>query len=460
MSWTAAALVLYVALQIALSSYVARKMKTEADYLVAGRNVGVGLAAVSLFATWFGAETVMGSSGAVAAGGISAGRADPFGYSLCLVLMALLLAYKLRSRNYVTSADFFRDRFGPRVEKLAVVVLVPTSLIWASAQILAFATIFSSVTDVPMGISLVFTVVALITYSSLGGMIGDIITDTVEGAVITIGLLVMMLIVIAQAGGWGASFAAIPAARFSLLTPDESLWTQLDSWAIPILGSLVAQEALSRLFAARSPQVARQACLLGAGLYLTIGIIPLVIGLIGGTLIAVPEDSDAFLPALAEAILHPVPYVLLMGALISAILSTINSTLLAVTGLVGHNIVVPLLPQAGERKKLMIQKGIVVGAGIVCYLLAASGESIYSLVELSSSFGAAGVLVCVLAGLYTRFGGPWAAFATLAGGMVIKFAADSLGVEAPFIVTLAGCTMVYFAVGLAESRSVKSLSSA
>lgn len=456
MSWTGFALLAYVLAQVFLSAYVARKIKTESDYLVAGRSLGLFVVSVSLFATWFGAETVMGSSGAVAAGGIDDGRADPFGYTLCLLLMAFLLAYKMRAKAYMTFGDFYKDRFSPAVEKLAITCMIPTSLMWAAAQILAFATIFSNVTGLDLSLALIFSVFILVTYSSLGGMIGDVVTDVIEAGVITIGLVIMLIVVVVKAGGLHWALSSIDSSRLSLISPDESILSQLDTWAVPIAGSLVAQEAMSRLLSARSPEVARDGCVIGASIYLVLGCIPLLIGLIGNNFMVLPAESDQFLPELARNILPAPLYVLLMGALISAILSTINSILLGITALAGHNVIVPLMPGISERRKLLIEKGIVVLAGVVCYFMATSGGSIYELAELAASFGSAGLVVCALIGLNSRFGRKYAAFATLICGIVFTLLTEYVfDIEAPYLAALAGCIIVYGVTGLIEQKTTK-----
>ena len=108
------ALVGYLILQFAIAYIASRTIKVEADYFVAGRKLGVYAVAMSVFATWFGAESVMGSSGAVAAQGLCGGSADPFGYTLCLLAMATFIAYKMREAGVITFVDFFQQRFGRR----------------------------------------------------------------------------------------------------------------------------------------------------------------------------------------------------------------------------------------------------------------------------------------------------------------------------------------------------------
>lgn len=445
---------IYVLAQLAIAVVASRFVRSETDYLLAGRNLGLGVASVSLFATWFGAETVIGSSGAVAAAGLSGGRTDPFGYTICLVLMALLLAERMRARNYVTLGDYFRERFGAVTEKVASLIMVPTSMIWAAAQILAFASIIAAVTELPVSAALLFTVVIVVVYSTLGGLLGDIVTDLVQGAVVVIGLTVLLWLVIDQSGGMSAAFGSIEAEQLRILAADESLLEQLDGWMIPILGSLVAQEAMSRLLATRSAQIARRACLLAAGVYLVIGALPVLTALIGSHLIDPVAEQDTFLPQLALAVLPPVLYVVFLGALLSAILSTIDSALLAVTALVGHNIIVPLLPGIGDAARLRIQRLVVAISGTCCYFIAIGGDSIFGLVELASAFGSGGLLICVLIGLHWRIGGPRTALATLATGMLMTLAGNYVfNWPAPYLAAVAASLAVYLIGGMLERRS-------
>jgi solute:Na+ symporter, SSS family len=146
MTLTVAAILAYVILQIGIAFVVSRRIRTEDDYLVAGRSLGPLLASFSLFATWFGAETCIGAAGAVYEEGLSGARADPFGYAVTLVLVGLL-AVRLWSARITTLGDLFRRRYSQAVERLSVVLLIPTSIFWAAAQIRAFGQILASASD-------------------------------------------------------------------------------------------------------------------------------------------------------------------------------------------------------------------------------------------------------------------------------------------------------------------------
>lgn len=417
------ALAAYLALQFVIAWIASRSIKVEADYFVAGRKLGVFAVSMSVFATWFGAESVMGASGAIATEGLAGGRADPFGYTMCLIGMAMLLAFKLREAGVLTFVDFFRQRFGPVSEKIAAVLTIPTSVIWASAQLLAMGEIVASVSGLPTGAGLLIGAAIIIGYTTIGGLLGDVITDIVQGGILILGL-VLLLIVVLVSGDF--DFARITPEQLSLSGYDEegnpeSLLATLDTWMIPILGSLVAQEAISRFLGATSPSVARRGCFIAAGLYLVVGSIPAVLGLLGAANGFQAENQDAYLPELAQTHLDPILYVILMGALVSAILSTVDTTLLAISAIATRNLVEPFAPGIPEKGKVALGRVLTAFSGVVALGVAASGDTIKGLVEVASSFGSAGIVVALLFGLHTRFGNQAAAIAAMVTGATISF---------------------------------------
>ncbi len=447
------AIVAYLALQLIIGAWVMRYIKSEADYLIAGRSLGLGIAAISLFATWFGAETVMGSSAAIAREGLSGSRADPFGYTLCLLLMALLLAYKMRAANYVTMGDYFRERFGPKVEKLAVLIFMPTSLLWAAAQLLAFSLILSKTAGIDLSSALIAATLFILIYTMLGGMLADVVHDLIQGSVVAFGLMALAWILIDKAGGFSHAWALIEPSQLSFTAEGESWWVRADRWAVPIFGSLVAQEALSRLLATRSAKIARQSCFLAAGIYLLIGLLPVIAGLLGPHLLRNLPQGDGYIVALAESTLPPMLYVLFSGALIAAILSTIDSTLLSLSALLEHNLLSPFFPTATQTQRIRMARGCVALSALAAYAFAAGSESIYGLLEMASSFGSAGILVTVMIGLYFRFGGRIAATATLIIGVLATFTGSFLEWEMPYLTSLALCLTTYLAFAWLEKRT-------
>ena len=181
------ALLAYVVVQFAIGAWVSRRMASEEDYIVAGRRLGTGLVAFSVFATWFGAEAIQVSAGEIYEKGLSGALVDPFGYGLAVIIVGLLLAAPLWRRGITTFADMIRQRYSPETEKLFVLILVPGSLFWAAAQIRAFGQILASSTGMELGVAILLAASLVGAYSVVGGLMADAITDVVQGLAVIVG---------------------------------------------------------------------------------------------------------------------------------------------------------------------------------------------------------------------------------------------------------------------------------
>lgn len=430
MNWVLFGVLGYVGLQLLIGVAVSFRVKTEDDYLLAGRKLGYWLGSFSVFATWFGAETCIGSAGKVYDGGLSSGNAEPFGYAAALLVTGLVVAIPLWRRGITTVADLLRDRFSPQVEALGVLLLAPSAVMWAAAQIKAFGSILSVAGNVEVGAATTIATLIVIAYTSFGGLMADAVTDLVQGLTVIVGMLVILWFVIAEHGGLVMAWNNIDPAKLSLLPPDEPLLSRLDAWAIPIFGSMVAPELLSRVLATRSAQVARTSCLVAAVVYLLVGLIPVAVGLLAVKLQPEIAASDSVLPHIAETYLPPVLYVLFSGALVSAILSTVDTALLVAGSLCCHNLVFRFAPNLSEPRKVKITRIGVVVSGLLAYLLALKAGSVFELVVEASALGTAGMFVVVMFGLFTGFGRQAAALAALISGTSLYFFATFLAGDA------------------------------
>jgi Na+/proline symporter len=447
------AILAYVGVQLLVGLAVSRRVATESDYLVAGRSLGPFLVTFSMFATWFGAESCIGAAGAVYEHGLAGATADPFGYAGCLFLLGAVFAVPLWRRKLTTLADLFASRFDGRVERLAVLLMAPTSVMWAAAQIRAFGQVVVTSSGVELETAIAFSAGVVIVYTAAGGLLADAVTDLLQGVVLALGLIVLAVTVFATGM---ADFTMLAETSRTLTDPAPApWWVRVESWAIPLCGSVLAQEMVARTVAARSPELARGGAFAAGGLYLAIGIIPVGLGLLGARLVPGLEHGEQVLPRLA---LEHFPwwfYAVFAGALISAILSTVDSALLAAGSLVSHNLVVPLVPGLDDRAKLRVARAAVIAFGIVAWVLALYAEGVYALIENASAFASAGVLVAGTFGLFTRFGGARSALAALALGasvwVVAAYATDS---EAPYLWSLAAALGGYLVVAMFERVEV------
>jgi Na+/proline symporter len=439
------ALAAFLTVQLGIGVWVSRRIASEGDYLLGGRRLGYLLTTFTLFATWFGAETVVSSSGMVLTDGISLRNAEPFGYGLCLILSGVLLARALWNRGLTTLADLYRQRFGVGVERLAAIMLIPTSVFWAAAQIRAFGQVISLTAEIDVTLAISVAALFVVAYTAFGGLLADAINDVLQGIVLTIGLVVLAVAVVSRLGGPAETLNAIVShPRLDLTASAAGGWlATLEEWAIPLIGSVAATEIVGRVIAARTATVAQRSAIMAGGLYLAVGSIPVLIALVAGPMVPGLTDPEQVLPALARELLSPFLFAIFAGGLISAILSTVDSTLLVSSGIASHNLVIPMLRVEDERTKVRIARVGVVFFGLVAYAMALGAEGIFALIEASSAFGTAGIVVTVFFALFTKSGSARTATMTLLGGIVVYLGAQALGLTAPFLASLMAALLLW-----------------
>lgn len=443
----------YIALQLLVVFFISRKPKSESDYLLAGRCLGPWLSTFGVFATWFGAETCIGASGEAYRGGIRAVASDPFGYTIGLVAAGLLFGAALWGRGLTTLADLFRQRYGIGVERLAALLMIPGSLLWAAAQVRAFGQVLASVSDFGVLTATTLAAAVVIAYTAVGGMWADSWTDLVQGIVVILGL-VALAVVFAIAGGFGdmqltAHHAAAASASAEAPRP------LIEALAVPIFGTMAAQELCARILAMRSVKLARYATA-GAGLmYLGIGLIPVLMGLGAAKFLGADAEPEQVLPHLAQQLLAQPLYILFLGALVSAILSTLSGALLVAGSLAAHNLVEPLRGgKLTEADKLRFNRVAVVVFGVIAYGIALSAEGMYALVEEASGLGSSGVLVLIVFSLWIPGIGRSASAAAALVASVATYLIGShlLDWSYPYLASLGAAAGAYLLAALIPRR--------
>jgi len=268
--------------------------------------------------------------------------------------------------------------------------------------------------------------------------------------------VIVLVFAVHAAGGIETAMASIDPQRLRLFGgPDTPLLATLEKWAVPVLGSMLAQELIAVVLGSRSAEIARRAALTGGALYFVFGLIAVIIGLMGPRLMPGLENPEQLLPRVAAQQLPVLLYIVFVGAMVSAILSTVAGALLAAGALAAHNVVVPIRPALDGAAKVRIARIAVVLAGAAAYLLARHAESVYALVEEASAFGSSGIVVAAIFGLFTSFGGWRAALAALATGVGTWTTGHYvLDLPYPYLTSLAAALLAYVAIASLEPHGV------
>lgn len=437
----------YVLAMLGLGFYVSKKIKTDDDYFLAGRSLGPSLATFSIFATWFGAETCIGTAGSVYKQGLHSIHADPMGYAVCLLLMGLFFSKILWNKQITTIPDLFRERFSPTTEQLAALIMIPSSIIWAAAQIRAFGQIIHASTDFSVALAISVAAAVVVIYTISGGLLADAYTDLVQGIALIIGLIILLVVMVMDVGGPAAAMSSISKRDFWPPINDHLTFLgRVELWMVPILGSVMSQELVSRVVASKSAEVARRSSLRACLIYLMVGFIPVIIGFLGVEYFPNLEQPETIMPLLAKNHLSSFLYVIFIGALVSAILSTVDTALLSASALFSHNLIYPFYPGLSERKKILIARTGVLISGVIAYFIAFHSDSITGLIEAATSLGGPSILIVTLIALYVKVGtAKNALIAIVASFVTWIFSHFIFEVEFPVILTEIVCGVSYFA---------------
>ncbi len=407
--------VLYLLGTLAIGVWAGSRIKNTADFAVAGRSLPLVMVVTTTFATWFGAETVMGIPATFVQGGLGAIVEDPFGAGMCLILVGLFFAAKLYRRNLLTIGDFYRQRYGKGVEIFCSVAIILSYLGWVAAQITALGLVFSVLTGGAMSPAVGMTVglLAVLVYVVVGGFLAVAWTDFIQMIVLVIGLSVIAIFAADLAGG---------SDKVIDLATSKNLWEFLPKPGFTeiaffvaaaltmMLGSIPQQDVFQRVMSAKDAKTAQKGAVIGGAAYILFAFVPMFIVtaavvVMGNSAMELAEnDYQRVLPAFIMGHMPLVMQILFFGALLSAIKSTSSATLLAPSTSFVENILKQIRPGMTDKQQLLAMRVTIVVFSIcvLLYAIAMQGTSIYELVAAAYQVPLVGAFVPLVMGLYWK----------------------------------------------------------
>ncbi|MGM0945737.1 MAG: sodium:solute symporter family protein [Bacteroidota bacterium] len=398
-------IIIYLGATVAIGAWSSKLVKNSNDFVLAGRSLPLFLSASALFATWFGSETIFGASSVYLEEGLLGVIEDPFGGALCLVLFGMFYLRPMYKMNVLTIGDVFKRIFGKKVELIASILMVPAYFGYVAAQLVALSLVFGAVTDLSLLEGILISAGIVVFYTFLGGMWAISITDFIQTTVIVVGLIWVAVMITKDAGGINVILSSAPEESFQFF-PDPKFndWMNyLGAWMIIGLGSIPSQDIYQRVMASKSEKVAVRSTYLAGGFYLTFGLLPLFIAL--GAKVLYPElyleNKQMLLPSMVLQHGGLPIQILFFGALISAIMSTTSSGLLAPAAIISENIIKPYFgDKLEDRNLLWILRANVIAVAIIATIMASWKSNIYELVAGASILMLVSLFVPLTAGLY------------------------------------------------------------
>lgn len=427
----------YLLANLGIGLWASKRISTTQDFVLAGRQLPLILAASATFATWFGSETIMGAPTEFIEHGVLGIIEDPFGASLCLFLVGLFFARRFYKMNIITFCDFFRLRYGRNAELLSAILIIPSYFSWIAAQLLAMGIVLKVVLGWSLLVCVLASSIVVILYTIWGGMWSISITDFIQTIMIIVGLLIVAAVLYKEVGGFQPLIDAAPAGFFRFF-PENTLKGHLEyfaAWITIGLGSIPQQDVFQRVMSAKSARVSVQSTLVSSLMYLTIALLPLFIGLCGHHLYPGEEkDGQMIIPNMVLKHMSLPLQILFFGALVSAILSTTSSAIMAPAVVLGENIFKFFKPDLSDQQLLKIIRIGIVGITAVCIFMAATRESIFELVAESSAFSLVSLFVPLAAGLYWKSSNTLGCMLSMVVGLVVWLVCVFVETEYPALV--------------------------
>lgn len=412
--------ILYLVISLGIGMYAATKVHNARDYIAAGRSLPIYIVMAMVFATWFGAETVLGIPATFLREDLGGLISDPFGASLCLVLFGLFFARKLYRMNLLTIGDFYRARYDRNVEVVTGLAIALSYLGWVSAQVTALGLVFNVLSDgaISQSQGILIGAAVVLMYTLYGGMWSVALTTFFQMIVIVLGLFYIAWLIAGQTGG------VMPVIEHAAANNKFKFWPDFNAVAMVAFlsglltmgfGSIPQQDVFQRANSSKNENVAVWGTVLGGTAYFLFAAVPLFLAysanLIDPQLAAtwLAEDSQKLLPELVKAHLPVFAQVIFYGALLSVIMSTASGTLLAPSVTISENVIKDFITRRRhipEKQLLVITRWVVAAFSLVVtlYALWALGQKtgIHQMVENAYKVTLVVAFVPLAAGLYWR----------------------------------------------------------
>lgn len=466
----------YWIISVLIGLVAALKVRNATDFAAAGHSLPMYMVTATVFATWFGAEAVLGAPATFLKEGFSGVVADPFGSSLCLILVGLFFARPLYKNRFLTIGDFYHEKYGRQVEILVTICIIISYLGWVAAQIMALGLVFNVVSDgaVSRETGMLIGSGSVLIYTLFGGMWAVAITDFLQMIIIVIGMLFIGNELSGMTGGVATVVSHANQAGLFNFWPELNLTSVLGFVAAlftMMLGSIPQQDVFQRVTSSKNVKIAVSASILGGALYFCFAFVPMFLAysatLIDPKLVEthLNGDSQMILPSLIIGHTPLFAQIMFFGALLSAIKSCASATLLAPSVSFSENIVKGFFKDLTPKQLLLVMRITVVGFTSLVTLFALNSElSIFKMVENAYKITLVAAFIPLAFGVYWSKANPMGGLLSMVCGLAVWVSCEVFapnGVLAPqlagLLASLAGMLIGSLLIPAEMLKSAKQL---
>jgi len=411
---------LYFTMVVGVSIWSARRTRTEEDFLAAGRSIGPWVGGGTLAATQISAGTFVGTLGRHYLTGVS-WIWIWFGVWAGWLVSAVLVAPKLRRFGALTVADYVGKRFASEgARTLAAALIIITYTIYLTAQFQAIGEIASAVFGVAPLVAMTALLASTAFYTGIGGVRSSSYVEFVQTIMMVTALLFAVPVVIAHAGGLAALGQYVGSIE-PRITGWWFGWRELVAFSMAFgLSIAAAPYEMTRYYSMRDVATVRYAIGIALVAQALIGSCVMILGIGMRGLFPYLPSPDQASSILAAVVMSPLMGSLFLVAMVSAIMSSVNSILLVTGGAFAHDLYKRLLhPGASQRRLIWVNRIAIVVLGAVPFWFASLKLSdVQAIVVEQAKFIASFFFVPVVLGLNWRRGTKEGAIGSMVAGFL------------------------------------------
>ena len=402
-------ILVYVGLITAIALYCGRGNKTFKDFAIGGAKIPWFIMAGTLFSTFCGGATMVAYVGNFYSQGMI-WIWIPIQVSL-VGLIYLVICRRIFNMRQISTADIMARRYGEKTRLLSSVVVMIAEVGMVAAMMNTFAAMVTTYVGLSKGMALALAVVLFIATAALGGYKGVATTDALQGVIIFFGLLMGVVVFTGKAGGFHAIAQAAGPEKMSIFnTANGCSFITIFGTFVSSFGMHMALQSgyVSRINSVGTLKEARKG-LTAYVIFITLAFAVFVpiIGMSANVLLENETIGDSVIGTMLNLYMSPAISCIYVAAIVSAVLTTANSSLLSASICITHDIYGRIIRKdATARQQLAVSKAV-----ITQYF-----TTIISMMFVTYTINAL-IAISLFAGLYSKKGGSTAANLSLGLGI-------------------------------------------
>ena len=444
----------YLAVMLYIGYHSMKTVKTDEDFVLAGRNVGNIYIILSLFASFTGLSGLFGTPQYVYEYGI-AGWWWWATFPIGVFIMGMTMAKLLSRRMHVTLPDVVDVNHSSKAVRVAAsLVTVWNYLAWTAGQVAGIVLVITTFTDLNGTAAVIVAYIIIVLFTLLGGFRAVVYTDSLQAVLflVVLGLVIPAVLLLhydvpealaqtTSIDGFYKLFGSVPAG------------TMITWWLLAPAG-FIDNMALQRVFAAKDEKSAKGNITAAFLLMIIFGLILMFIGIMARFILPAGSDPASAMLNLSQLVLPKGMLGLLVAAFAGVAVSTASSTLLVCSSTLEQD-VYSVLRNTGKEKpasSLLVNRLFVVLVGLIALVLALKVPSVTQILMYGYSVYVPGLLLPVIAGSFHWKLSDRAMLLTIVSGVLTAVILILMG--EPFPGSLGGLIVsaIPFCIGLWNGR--------